>query len=85
MKKKLGIIIVVAFVILAIALSLVGYSITRDGRCSVNGNCTNKTNNDCDTNGVRPATCIPANNRCLPPGDPREATVDCLELRYYQP
>jgi hypothetical protein len=40
--------------------------------------------NRCDTSGIRPNDCIPANNRCTPPGDPREATIDCAEFRYYQ-
>ena len=39
---------------------------------------------NCDTNGIRPASCRPANNRCLPPGDTREAGVDCAEFKYYK-
>ena len=42
------------------------------------------SSNGCDTIGVRPKTCVPANNRCTPPGDSREATVDCAEFRYYE-
>lgn len=25
------------------------------------------------------------NNRCTPVGDPREATIDCFEFKYYDP
>jgi hypothetical protein len=40
--------------------------------------------NRCDTNGVRPSECIPTNNRCTPPGDRREAMVDCPKPLYYE-
>lgn len=39
---------------------------------------------DCNTNEVRASECVPANNRCTPPGDPRESVVDCAQFKYYQ-
>lgn len=38
----------------------------------------------CNTNEARARECVPANNRCTPPGDPRESLVDCAQFKYYQ-
>ncbi len=39
----------------------------------------------CNTKGRRPDNCVPANNRCTPPGDPREEGINCGKAEYYEP
>ncbi len=41
-------------------------------------------NSKCNTYNKRPSSCSPANNRCLPPGNPNEAAADCSEFKYYE-
>jgi hypothetical protein len=69
MKKKNKILLVITL-ILILVFAAAAYTINQS--------------NECDTTGVRPKDCIPANNRCTPPGDPREAVIDCIEFRYYE-
>jgi hypothetical protein len=69
MKHKSKI-IVAAIIALVLVIAASFYAINRTTRC--------------DTDGERPSDCVPANNRCTPPGDAREAVIDCAEFKYYE-
>ncbi len=69
MKKKQKIILV-GLLILVLVISSAAYLVNRSSSCYAAG--------------VRSSDCKPPNNRCFPPGDPREAVVDCAEFKYYE-